>query len=338
MSRDSGEVDVVDPRPGGVHVESVERVPPVQELGTDGLVKNKLDALGARWKWFGTVLGVQKRYSELNGNYLASSVTLSSFLSIFPLLLFALAVVGFFSAGSPTFASDVIGRLGLTGEAATSINAAIAKAEQSRRAASVVGVIGLLWSGLGLVAAVQYAINAAWQATGRGWRDKLQGMLWLGGATLLFLTSFATSAVIRLLPGFLAPLGILAGLSVNIGLWLWTFKVLGHRDVGWKALVPGAVTGSVGLEILKAVGAFYVPRAVASASALYGTLGVVFAILAWLLFFGRLVVYAAVVNVVRWEEDHGTVTVELEAPKVPGLADVEVTRAGETRPQAAVST
>ncbi len=312
-------------------------MPAAQELGTDGSVKNKLDALGERWKWFATVLSVQKRYGELNGNYLASSVTLSAFLSLFPLLLFAIAIIGFFAARTPNLAGDVVQRLGLTGEAATTLNGAIATAERSRKAASAIGIVGLLWSGLGLVAAVQYAINAAWQATGRGWRDKLQGLLWLAGATLLFLTSFATSAVIRLLPGFLAPLGILAGLSVNVGLWLWTFKVLATRDVGWKALLPGAVAGSIGLEILKAIGAFYVPRAVSAASALYGTLGVVFAILAWLLFFGRLVVYAAVVNVVRWEEDHGTVTVEMEAPRVPGQGDVEVTRAGETRPQAAAA-
>ena len=297
-------------------------------------MKEKLDALGERWSWFGTILRVQKRYSELNGNYLASSVTLSSFLSIFPLLLFAIAILGFFSAGSPDLASDIVRELGLTGDAADGITSAIATAEHSRRAASIIGIVGLLWSGLGLVAAFQYAINAAWQVKGRGWRDKLSGLLWLAGATLLFLTSFATSAVIRLLPAFLAPLGIIAGLSVNLGLWLWTFKVLGTREVGWKALLPGAVVGALGLEILKAVGAFYVPRAVASASALWGTIGVVFAILAWLLFFGRLVVYAAVVNVIRWEEDHGTVTLEMEVPRVhpETTQQVDVTRAGETTP------
>ncbi|MDQ3895771.1 MAG: YihY/virulence factor BrkB family protein [Actinomycetota bacterium] len=299
-------------------------------------MKEKLDDLGERYKWFGTVLAVQKRYSELNGNYLASSVTLSAFLSIFPLLLFAIAILGFFSANTPNLGADVVNRLGLTGEAATAITSAIGKAEQSRRVASVVGIVGLLWSGLGLVAAFQYAINAAWQVKGRGWRDKLSGLLWLGGATLLFLTSFATSAVIRVLPAFLAPLGILAGLSVNLGLWVWTFKVLGTRDVGWKALLPGAVVGALGLEILKYVGGFYVPRAVASASALYGAIGVVFAILAWLLFFGRLVVYAAVVNVIRWEEEHGTVTLEMEVPRVhpETTQQVGVTRAGETTPAA----
>lgn len=304
-------------------------------MGTSRTVREKLDALGERWPWFATVLGVQKRYGELNGNYLASSVTLSSFLSIFPLLLFAIAILGFFAAGSPNLAGDIVRELGLTGDAADGVVAAISTAERSRRAASVIGVAGLLWSGLGLVAALQYAINAAWQVTGRGWRDKLKGLTWLAGATLLFGTSFATSQIIRLLPAFLAPLGVIAGLSVNLGLWLWTFKVLGTRDVGWKALVPGAVVGAVGLEILKFVGGYYVPKAVASASALYGTLGVVFATLAWLLFFGRLVVYAAVVNVVRWEEDHGTVVLQMEAPRVhpETTAPVDVTRAGETKPQ-----
>jgi membrane protein len=298
-------------------------------------VREKLDRLGERWPWFATVLAVQKRYSELRGNYLASSVTLSSFLSIFPLLLFAIAILGFFAAGSPNLAGNIVSELGLTGDARDGIITAIATAERSRRTASVIGIVGLLWSGLGLVAALQYAINAAWQVSSRGWREKLKGLTWLAGAALLFSTSFATSAVIRVLPAFLAPLGILAGLSVNLGLWLWTFKVLGTRQVGWKALLPGAVVGAIGLEILKAVGAFYVPGAVAKASALYGTLGVVFATLAWLLFFGRLVVYAAVVNVVRWEEDHGTVVMEMEVPRVhpETTQPVDVTRAGETKPQ-----
>jgi membrane protein len=143
------------------------------------------------------------------------------------------------------------------------------------------------------------------------------------------------SQVIRLLPAFLAPLGVLAGLSVNLGLWLWTFKVLGTREVGWKALLPGAVVGAIGLEVLKFVGGYYVPKAVTHASALYGTLGVVFATLAWLLFFGRLVVYATVTNVVRWEEDHGTVVMEMEVPRVhpETTAPVDVTRAGETKAQ-----
>ena len=49
--------------------------------------------------------------------------------------------------------------------------------------------------------------------------------------------------------------------------------------------------------MLKIAASVVVPRMVAS-SELYGPVGVVFAVLAWLLLFGRLVVYAAVVEVV----------------------------------------
>jgi hypothetical protein len=70
---------------------------------------------------------------------------------------------------------------------------------------------------------------------------------------------------------------------------------------------------------------------VASSSELYGPVGVVFAVLVWLLVFGRLAVYAAVVEVVVWEKRHGTVTLTIEAPARPGVAPTSATRAGEQR-------
>ena len=297
----------------------------------------KLRPLGERWPWFGTALRTQERMGEVNGNQLASSVTLSAFLALFPLLLVAIAVVGFVSSNDPTLGTDLVKNLGLTGNAADTMTKAIAQAEKSRKAASVIGFFGLLWSGLGLVGALQYAFNATWQVRGRGLRDKLGGLVWLGGAFVIFAASFGITTVLNFLPGFLAPLGILAGLAVNFALWLWAMKVLTNRDVGWKALVPGAVLGAVGFEILKAVGSIYVPRLVASSQALYGTLGIVFATLAWLLFFGRLLVYASVLNVVRWEEDHGTLEVEVEVPKLPGEVPAAAGRGGAMEPQPDVS-
>jgi membrane protein len=136
--------------------------------------------------------------------------------------------------------------------------------------------------------------------------------------------------VIKVLP-WAAPATIVVGLVIDVALWLWTLKILTGVHIPWRAHLPGALLGAVGLEILKVVGGIYVPRAVASSSALYGSIGTVFAILAWLFFFGRLAVYAAVVNVVRWEEEHGTVTVEIELPNQPDLIALDATRAGEAK-------
>ena len=56
-------------------------------------------------------------------------------------------------------------------------------------------------------------------------------------------------------------------------------------------------------EILKFIGSFVVPRLVSSSSELYGSLGLVFALLAWLLIIGRLIVYLAVVEAWRGEKE-----------------------------------
>ena len=93
---------------------------------------------------------------------------------------------------------------------------------------------------------------------------------------------------------------------MNTFLWLWTSWVLPNRRVPWRALLPAALVGAVGLEILKVVGGYVVPVLVARSSALYGTLGVVFALLTWLLVLGRLVVLVSVIEVIGWERRHGT--------------------------------
>ncbi len=296
-------------------------------------MRKRLEAFSRRrgFGWLRIGLALQARYGELNGNYLASAVTLAAFMSLFPLLLVASSVLGFLASGEPDLANQLIDNMGLTGSAADTVRQMISTAESSRQAASIVGLGGLLWTGLGLVAAMQYAVNTPWQITGRGMKDKLSALLWLAGFGPLFLATFGIAVVLNFLPALLSPLGVVAGLALNTAMWLWTMKVLLHRKVGWRALLPGAILGGVGLEVLKLVGAVYVPRLVASASALYGSLGVVFAILAWMLFFGRLIVYASTLNVVLWEEEHGTVKVDLEVPRASPIG-TEVTRAGETRP------
>jgi membrane protein len=287
-----------------------------------------------RWRPTRLALEVQDRYSELHGGELASAITLSAFLSLLPLLLVGIAVFGFFSAASSKdLAKEVIENLQLdrSSQTAELITEAMRTAESSRKAASAVGLAGLLWTGLGVVNALQYAWNTAWQVPGRGLRDKAVGLAWLVGAGVLFVVSFAVSAASQLLPWFLEPLGILIGLATGVGLWLWTAHTLPNRRVGWRALLPGALLGAIGFEVLKVLASFVVPRIVASSSDLYGPVGVVFAVLGWLLVFGRLVVYAAVTEVVVWERRHGTVQLTIEAPARPGVEPVSATRAGEQR-------
>ncbi len=265
-----------------------------------GGIRARLNAYGERWPVLGRTLEVSEHFNDSHGTRLAAALAFQAFLSLFPLMLVLVAAVGFFSANSTTdVPGRVVAELGLRGAAAETMVDAVRAAEDSRRVASIVGVAGLLWSGLGLVGALQYAFNRLWDVESRpGVRAKAVGFGWLVGAGALFAAAAVLVALLNVLPAILAPVGVVVGLGVNFALWLWTAKVLPNREVGWRPLVPGAVLGAIGLELLKIGGAVYIPRVVESSSQLYGSIGVVFALLAWLLIFSRLVVYSEALNVV----------------------------------------
>jgi membrane protein len=293
----------------------------------------------ARSRVLRLVLRVQQRYGEVRGNNVAAAVSLQMFLSLFPLMLVIVGVLGFVAAGSHTdVAGKIISNLGLTGEGATAIHNAVATAEKSRKAASIVGLAGLLWSGLGLVNALQYAYNQVWQVEERGLKDKAIGLGWLVGAAVIFVAAAAITSIVGLLPAFFAPLGFVLSIAVNFALWLWTAKVLPNRDVGWRPLLPGALFGAVGLEVLKVVGGYYVPRLVTNSSQLYGSIGVVFAVLAWILIFSRLILYSACLNVVLFEQERGTILTTIEVPATPQAKPDETSRAGRVEKDDLVNT
>jgi membrane protein len=306
-------------------------------FGPDGVKAAVLRFARRRdWAWLGRLLQVQQRFSELRGNDLAASVTLQAFLGLFPLLLLAIAVLGFLQAGSADFADDVVRDLGLTGDAADRVEDALETAASSRRVSSVIGLVGLLWAALGFTGALRLAYNRAWQAEGRGVRDRAVGLLWLLGAALVFALGASATVLAQFLPGPARVPSVVLGAVVSFALFLWTSRVLPNVDVGWRSLVPGALVGAAGLEILKFLGGYVVPRTVGRATAVWGTLGVVFAVLAWLLLLGRLVVYSAVVDVVLHEAKEGTVVGVVDQPRRPGVTRVAnrsgTGRAGATSP------
>lgn len=293
----------------------------------------RLQALGERWPWLGRLLAVHVRVGETNGGATASAATVQFFVALFPLMIAAIAVLGFVSAGNDDLAADIIDNLGLEGNAAETIENAIDTAQRSRQAASIVGVVGLLWSGLGVTTAVSLAVRTPWQRKVKGLKTKAVGVVWLLGGVVLFGGSVAAGALLnrtpKAVPRSVTSVGlVLLGLALEAAFFLWTFWILGDRRAGWRALVPGALLGAVGFEVLKVLGTVLVPRMVASSSSLYGPIGVVFATIAWLTIFSRLIVYASALNAVRYEEENGFTTLEIKALRFPGEVPTTTDRGG----------
>jgi membrane protein len=293
------------------------------------MLEKILGPLARRWPWLRTALDVQERFGEVRGNYLASAVALNIFLAIFPLLLVAIAVAGLITQNNDDIIQRIIDNVGMNPDQARLFTDTLNRAAETKKAASIIGLVGLLWTGLGVVAAIEYALDATWQITGRGFKDKARGFLWGLGALIILGASIALTTTVDIVANgvVLNALSAVAAVFINVVFWMWTFNVLSFHRVHWRRYLPGSLLAAIGLEVIKQI-AGALPGVIAHSSALYGSLSVVFGLLTAMVLFSRLIVYASVLNVVKWEAAKGTVSVEVEAPRLPGQAPLEADRAG----------
>ena len=123
-----------------------------------------------------------------------------------------IAIVGFLSSSDSGSRSTSSATWGSRGRAADAMRDALETAEGSRKAASIVGLVGLLWSGLGVVGPLQDRAQRRLAGEGAGPGRGLR-LRWLLGAGALFLATAALGALLRLAPGPAKPVTVLLGLS-----------------------------------------------------------------------------------------------------------------------------
>lgn len=99
---------------------------------------------------------------------------------------------------------------------------------------------------------------------------------------------------------------VLVQVAVLVALWWGVSRALPHDSrAGWLALLPGALLVGLGAWVLHVASVYLLARRIASASDLYGSLGIAAALLVWLYLLGRLVVAGAMVNATLWERRTG---------------------------------
>jgi membrane protein len=265
------------------------------------------DRTRVRYGWVDLGVAVQRRFGEERGANLAAAISMRGFLALFPMLVLAIAVVGFIGGNPQTVAKDIVDALGLSGSAAKTITDAVKTAQRTKVASSIIGILGLLWTGTGLAASLTAAWNQTWRIPGGGVRGRLFGFLWLGGGLVLFGLTLAMLALVGGRGAF-PELGIIGGLVVDTLLFLWTAWILPTRRIPWRAMLPAALVGAVCVEILKIVGTLVIPGIVSRSSSLYGTIGAVFALLVWFLVFGRVVVYVTLIEHEGWTRKQARLT------------------------------
>lgn len=99
-------------------------------------------------------------------------------------------------------------------------------------------------------------------------------------------------------PGLLATLG--AGVLFGFAWFVVSVRLPAADGVPPSAFVPGAVVFGVGLEALHVLTVYFLANKLASASDLYGVLGLATTTLFYLYLVGRGIIWAAELNAVVW--------------------------------------
>ncbi|WP_157252367.1 YihY/virulence factor BrkB family protein [Nonomuraea typhae] len=251
-----------------------------------------------------------QRYQGQFGDRLAGAVTYFAFLSFFPLIALAYAIFGYVLTASPgveqALKAEIAQQLpGLAGELNLDVIA------QSKATAGIIGLLGLLYAGLGAIDALRGALREMSMTTTpplNFFVGKLRDLtsLMLIGVTMLVsagvsvLTSATAGRVAEWLGfqnddlgarGMVWVTGIVATVLAD---WLLFMIILGwvaRPTRPFRAVAQGALLGAIGFGLLKQLATLLLGYTLSNP--LYGTFAVLVGLLVWINFSARLVLYVA---------------------------------------------
>ncbi|WP_283138583.1 YihY/virulence factor BrkB family protein [Rhizohabitans arisaemae] len=249
------------------------------------------------------------RYQDRSAGMLAGAVTYFLFLSFFPLVALAFAVVGYVVAIYPGAAADLQAAIdaqlpGIGGRLP------IRQIADARAGASVFGLLGLLYAGTGAVDALRDALRIIWMHARRAPNFFLTkatdvlALVTLGGTMLAStaITGLATSATTTVLgwvglteSGFaevaLRIAGVLVGMAADTLIFMIVFSRLSGAVEPFSAFLRGAVLGAAGFAVLKLIGAWLI--GLTTGNPVYGAFAVLVGLLVWINITMRYVLFAA---------------------------------------------
>jgi YihY family inner membrane protein len=264
-----------------------------------------VDAAQRRYTPTAFAFGVIKKYGDDNGGVLVSNLAYSAFVSVFPLLLVLVTILGLvFTSVAPVVKTDVLNAVAnqvpLLGHTLTG------NVQELKRASViglVVGLLGLVWGATGLAQAGLYTMEQVWNLPGPARPGYVQRL----GRAILFLALLGGGVIVTtglasfntyLIKGFFAvALSEILAAALNIGLYLGAFRVLTPKGVPTGKLLPGAITGGVLYTALQVLGTWLVHHYLHSDS-VYGVFATVLGLITWIYLAVEITVYSAEINVV----------------------------------------
>jgi membrane protein len=239
--------------------------------------------------------------TENNGSQFAAAITYFSFLALFPLLLLAVAITGFILHSHPAAQQSLLNHVteNVPGDLGRTLRSSIDTAIKQRTGVGIVGLVGVVLTGLGWIGNLRAAIDAVWglpPAKTNFFLGRLKNLLVLMGLGLgvlvsLGLTVVGTALTDQIVRGLgwshvtgvhvlVTVLGLALAVAGDVVIFFWLFVELPAAKVPRRAGLHGAVLAAVGVEVLKIVGTYTISKTSHSPTA--GPFAGIVAVLIWI--------------------------------------------------------
>jgi membrane protein len=249
------------------------------------------------------VAAVLKKYGDDQGGQLAALIAYYGFVSLFPLLLVFVTILGFVLQGDPSEQHKILS--GTLGQFPIISDQLKLQSLKGSAFGLAVGAVGALLAGLGITGATQAAFNRIWSVPFKHRANFLVSR----GRGLKMLAILGTMAVVSTVAaGFVgtgshaAPAviaGVLLAFALNLALFMTAFKLLTASSPPWRELLPGVIMAAVCWQLLQHLGGYYIDHELKHTGPLYGVFALVLGLLAWLYLGALLTIISAEVNVVK---------------------------------------
>jgi YihY family inner membrane protein len=305
----------------------------------------KADATQQGIRPFAFAVGVFKKFGDDRGGSLAALLTFYGFLSLFPLLLLLVTILGFFGGSEHSFVQRVensaFSQFPVVG---TKLSTNIHGLQGRSIFGLVVGILFVLWGSQGALQTAQYAQAEIWNIPGVNRPNFLArlgrtaSMMVVLGLFLLASTVLAGLVTIGHHGGWAVAGAVVVSLAVNVGLFVVAFRLLTPKQIPWRDMVPGAIVGAVGWTALQYLGGVLVEHSLRNTSKEYGTFALVLGLISFLYLAAQVTLYASELNVVRVRHlwPRGMVQPPLTAADKKVLSSIALE--GKRRPEQYVST
>jgi inner membrane protein YhjD len=262
------------------------------------------------------LIRVFKRFSETDGGTSAAALTYYTFFSIFPLLLFAGATLGYVTFGNQDLQKDLfdaaVDSYPMLGDAFRPDGFAFV--EERRQELALTGAVLALYSGTGAIVALERALNKINRIEDEGTflEKRMRAVKWLGilgiGAILSVAASSLATYSSALFEAFddigRAVIWVILhalAIAVGIGIFATAFKFLPEKAQTWRDVLPGAIVAGVAFELLKTVGTVFVTGGSAGRNATFGTFAAAAGLLVTMYLVSQATLLSAEVNAVLAE-------------------------------------